>query len=438
MPAKRFPCVAASLLAIAFALPASAQSGANHNSSNQVVPPLRTILQQTELKGSDVQYLSNLGYSIAISSNTVAVGAPGGEDGQGNFVTGAVYVYVKPATGWQNMTQVAKLTASDTAGANNFGSFVAISGNTIVADSSYPELYVFTEPAGGWVNMTETAKLTVSPIGLGPCLCGQVAIDGDTIAVGSPQDALGNYGSIEVYTKPTSGWTSTSQPSAVLFQAFAQSEEQSFRSIAISGKTIVGEGLSVSGSTAEYSIYLYLQPETGWNGDYSQQAVLASTQAGNYFGGGQVSVSGSTVVAGSNSPNLTFFPPSFVDLWVEPAGGWAGVNMTETAQLSDGTTSYADGFGTSVAIEGDTIVAGTPSAIVIQSGKSYRGLAYVFNKPSSGWQTTTVPNARLRASDGTVNDGFGSTVSIFGGTIAIGAPFGPSGQSAGEAYLFMK
>jgi hypothetical protein len=435
MPAKGFVRFTASLLAIAFALPAY---GANHSSGNQVAPPVQSILQQAELTGSDVQHLSNLGYSVAISGNTVVVGAPGGEDDQGNSMAGAVYVYVKPANGWANMTQVAKLTPSDVSGIDGFGFSVAISGNTIVTEASRPELYVFTEPAGGWVDMTETARLTVSPIGLGPCLCGQVAIDGDTIAVGSPIDALGNYGTIQVYTKPTGGWTSTSQPAAVLFQAFAQSEEQSFHSIAISGKTIVGEGLSLSGSTAEYFIYLYLQPETGWNGDYSEQAVLASTQAGNYFTAGGVSTNGTIVVAGSNSPNLNFFPPSFVDVWVEPTGGWAGVNMTESAQLSDGTTSYADGFGTSTAIGDNTIVVGTPSAIVVQSGRYYRGAAYVFNKPSGGWQTTTAPSERLLPSDGTVNDGFGTGVCISGGTIVVGAPYGPKQQEVGEAYVYVK
>lgn len=434
MPAKPSSLLAASLLTMALTLSASAQSSGKSASA----PPLRTIFQTAELTGSDVQALSTLGYSIAVSGNTVAVGAPGGQSAEQGSVTGAVYVYVKPDNGWGNMTQVAKLTASDTSGVNGFGSSVAINGDTIVADSDYPEVYVFTKPAGGWVDMTETAILSMSSIGLGPCLCGPLAIDEDTIAVGSPLDALGNYGTIEVFTKPAAGWTSVSQPSGVLFAAGAQSEDQSFHSIAMSGGTIVGEVLSTSGRAAEYFIYLYTRPAAGWNGDYSQQAVLASTQAGNYFTGGTVSISGNTVVAGSSSPNLTFFPPSFVDVWVEPATGWSGVTMTETAQLSDGTTSYADGFGTSTAIEGDTIVVGTPAAIVIKSGKSYRGAAFVFNKPSGGWQTTSTPNAELRASDSTVNDGFGSSVSMSGDVIAIGAPYGPRGQSAGEAYVFVK
>jgi hypothetical protein len=425
-----------SLFVLLAVLPAAVQVSAEDGGTrhSESLPALRSIFQLAELKGSNVQYLSNLGYSIAVSGNTVVVGAPGGSDGQGDFTDGSAYVYVKSADGWSNMTQVAILTASDSGGANGFGLSVAISGNTIVVNSNLPEIYVFSMPAGGWVNMTETAILSVPSTGLNPCLCGQVVIDGNTIAVGSPLDSLGNLGSIEVFVKPASGWKNASEPSAVLSQPDAGSEEQSFRSIAISGKTIVGEGLSFSSGTGEYFIYLFLEPAKGWNGNYTPQATLSSTQAGNYFGGGSVAVSGNTVIAGSNSPNLTYFPPSFVDVWVEPAGGWT--NMTQTAQLSDGTASYADGFGTSIGIAGKTIVVGTPAAIVIKTGKSYRGAAYVFNEPAEGWQTTTKPNLELLNSDWTSNDGFGSSVAMSGSTIVVGAPLGPNGSDNGEAYIF--
>lgn len=107
------------------------------------------------------------GVSIAISNNTVVVG-----DFDPNIETyGAVYVYEEPSGGWGNMTQVAKLTSSDNG--EGFGISVAISGNTIVVGAANTSnfngtgtspgaAYVFVEPAGGWTDMTETAKLTAS------------------------------------------------------------------------------------------------------------------------------------------------------------------------------------------------------------------------------------------------------------------------------------
>ncbi len=401
---------------------------------------LPSELQTAELTASDGQPGSYVGTSVAISGSTVVVGAPGVRS-DSEVVPGAVYVYVKPSTGWENMTQLAKLTASDSGANDGFGNRVAISGNVIVVNSNLPELYVFVEPEGGWTDMTETAILTVPSVGLDPCLCGGVAIDGDTIVVGSPLDGIGNYGSIEVFAKPTKGgWQSASEPSAVLMEAGALYESQSFNTVAISGKTIVGDGFAQNGTAGEYSVFLFTEPETGWNGDYTPQAVLSSTQPLDYFRAGQVAVSedGTTVVAGSPSPNLTFFPPGFVDVWVEPASGWSGVNMTETAQLSDGNTTFADEFGIATAITGNEIIVGTPEAIQLKAGAAYRGAAYVYVKPASGWATTTEYNGALLSSDWTANDGFGSAVAALGATTVVTEPYGPKEQGVGSAYVYQK
>src|SRR5208337_4114324 len=84
---------------------------------------------------------------------------------------GAVYVYTEPTSGWTNMTQTAKLTASDGMAKDNFGATISISGNTVVvgaegatvgANPKQGAAYVFTEPSAGWANMTQTVKLSAS------------------------------------------------------------------------------------------------------------------------------------------------------------------------------------------------------------------------------------------------------------------------------------
>src|ERR1700741_4400209 len=126
-------------------------------------PPV-TLTQLAELTPSTRATNDWFGISIAVSGNTVVVG-----DFDANIETyGAVYVYVKPASGWTNMTQVAKLTSSDNG--EGFGTSVAINGNTIVvgaantsnfnASSSGPPAsspgaaYVFVKPVSGWADMT--------------------------------------------------------------------------------------------------------------------------------------------------------------------------------------------------------------------------------------------------------------------------------------------
>ena len=68
--------------------------------------------QLAKLTGSDSVANDRLGWSVTVSGDTVVVGAPTDDVGS-NADQGAAYVFVKPSTGWANMTQTAKLTASD-------------------------------------------------------------------------------------------------------------------------------------------------------------------------------------------------------------------------------------------------------------------------------------------------------------------------------------
>ena len=74
---------------------------------------------------------TSFGDSVSISGNTVVVGAPDATIGS-NSQQGAAYVFTESGSGWANMTQTAKLTASDGAAGDAFGISVSISGNTVV------------------------------------------------------------------------------------------------------------------------------------------------------------------------------------------------------------------------------------------------------------------------------------------------------------------
>jgi hypothetical protein len=60
------------------------------------------------------------GNSVAMDGDTIVVGDVTANVGQ-NSEEGAAYVFVKPASGWHNMTQTAKLTASDGEESDGFG-----------------------------------------------------------------------------------------------------------------------------------------------------------------------------------------------------------------------------------------------------------------------------------------------------------------------------
>ena len=373
--------------AVAFAtslsdLPAVAQnkilSAMEHRNTVRQLP-LGVWQQLAELSPSDSQANDFFGISVAISGNTIVVG----DFNPNTEQYGEVDVFVKPASGWSNMTQTARLTSSDNG--QGFGISVAVDGNTVVVGAANTSnfkrpgaagpgaAYVFVKPAGGWVNMTETAKLTASDGQSGDAFGDSVSINGNTIAAG----------------------------------AFFVSN--------FSGKA-----------------YVFVKPSTGWSGNLTQTAELAASDSDgilDYFGC-SVAVSGNTVAVGSYGHN-NFQGASYV--FVEPAGGW--VNMTETAELTVSNGKSSDFFGFAVAINGNTIVAGAPSAY------NQYGVAYVYLEPASGWTSTSQFTAGLGAPDATQGDSFGQSVGISdnGHAIVVGAPAatinGNFGQGAVYAYL---
>jgi hypothetical protein len=158
---------------------------------------------------------------------------------------GEVYPFTEPPGSWSNETEAAKLVASDGTAGEDFGSSVAISGDTIVVGTgsaggegaSGTALYVFTKPPGGWSGtLYESAKLTVtdpSAAGLGP-----VAISGDTIVAGAPSTQVGSngrQGAVYVFNMPAAGWAGTIHESAKLTPASGVADEGVGVAVTVSG-----------------------------------------------------------------------------------------------------------------------------------------------------------------------------------------------------------
>jgi hypothetical protein len=85
--------------------------------------------EQQELAASDGADDDTFGQYMALSGDTAIIAAPG-DDHAGGVDAGSAYVFAWNGTGW---TEQQKLTASDAAPYDGFGSNTAISGDTIVA-----------------------------------------------------------------------------------------------------------------------------------------------------------------------------------------------------------------------------------------------------------------------------------------------------------------
>jgi len=327
------------------------------------------MTQTAELTASDGAAGDYFGQSVSISGNTVVVGAWATTVG-GNYLQGAAYVFTEPVSGWADMTQTAKLTASDGAADEGFGDSVSISGNTVVATGG-GAAYVFTQPISGWMDMTQTAKLTASD---GTSIGFSVSINGSTVVVAAFQGGSGP-GAAYVFTKPASGWADMTQTAELIASDGAAGGGFGY-SVSISGNTVV-VGAVEHGIGGPGAAYVFTEPASGWV-DMTQTAKLtASDGAAGDALGWSVCISGSTVFVGAAKATVGGNSnQGAVYMFTEPASGWA--DMTQTAKLTTSDGKAGDNFGYSVFISGNTVVVGAVGAMV---GGNSQGAAYVFATP---------------------------------------------------------
>ena len=372
---------------------------------------------------------SNFGYSVAVDGNYTVVGAIGE-----NNESGSAFVYFFNGTNW---VQQAKLTASDAAAYDNFGFSVSISGDYIVVGAHFDDdggansgsAYVFEKPAAGWSNMTQTAKLTASDAGLNDEFGRSVSISADHIVVGAYLND--ENGSAYVFKKPVTGWTDMTQ-TAKLIPSDIEFYDNFGYSVSISGDYIVvGSILDYEGGINSGSAYVFEKPVAGWI-NMTQTAKLTASDAssGDQFGK-SVSISGDLIVVGASFDDDGGTNAGSAYVFEKPLTGWT--NMTQTAKLNASDPSAFVDFGSSVSISSNYIVVG---AYYDNEGGPSAGSAYIFEKPSAGWSNMT-QTVKLIASDAANGDYFGISVGISGDHIVVGACSDDNGVAdSGSAYFY--
>ncbi len=234
--------------------------------------------QSAKLTAANGASGNQFGISVAVSGEMVVIGAPLANDGRG-----AAYVFAEPGTGWADMTEVAELTASDGQAGDYFGGSVAISGDTIVVGAGYATVggnamqgaaYVFAEPGSGWGNMTQTAKLTASGGVAYDTFGVSVAISGDTVVVGAETAYSANpQGAAYVFTEPGAGWTNMTQ-TAKLTASAGPAYNDFGDSVAIGGNTIVvgAEEATIGVNSLQGAAYVFVEPGRLGQHDTNRQA----------------------------------------------------------------------------------------------------------------------------------------------------------------------
>ena len=392
-------------------------------------------VQVAKLVASDGVAGDNYGHSVAVDGDTAVVGAYSQDDSKG-----AAYVLTRQSGVWN---QVAKLTDHNGGSVDYFGHSVAVDGDTVVVGAYRDDengvdsgsAYVFTKPATGWASTSTAAKLTAFDGSAGEYFGNSVAVDGDIVVVGASRgDGEANAsGSAYVFTKPATGWVSTSTAAKLTADGGSIDDKFGF-SVAVDGDTVVVGAFYEEDNAVEYgSAYVFTKPDAGWATTSTAAKLTASDGADNDYFGFSVAVDGNTVVVGApedDDGDDVSFGSAYV--FIKPNGGWA--DATENVKLTSFDGAAFDRFGRSVAVDGDILVV---SAFGDDDNGLSSGSAYVFTKPTSGDWADAAETAKLTASDGGRFDYLGLSVAVDGDTVVVGAPHeDESGTDAGSAYVY--
>ncbi len=357
-----------------------------------------------------------------------ATGVNGNEADNSAHNAGAAYVFVRSGGVW---SQQAYLKASNTGAEDEFGRAVAISGDTLVVGASLEDssatgvngneadnsafnagaVYIFVRSGTVW---SQQAYLKASNTGAEDHFGDEAALSGDTLVVGADGEASsatgvnGNEadnsaflaGAAYVFVRSGTVWSQQ----AYLKASNTEAGDSFGSALALSGDTLVAATIAedssaagVNGNQADNSAflagaaYVFVRAGTVW----SQQAYLKASNpaSGDYFGRA-VALSGDTLIVGASDEDSSAtgvngdqtdnsaFSSGAVYIFVRSGTVWS-----QQAYLKASNPGMWDFFGQSVAISGEVLVVGAPgedsSATGVNGNQAdnsayYAGAAYTF------------------------------------------------------------
>jgi hypothetical protein len=198
-------------------------------------------------------------------------------------------------------------------------------------------------------------------------------------------------------------------------------------SVAISAEAIAigANGATVGQNPAQGAVYVFTKSGDTW---VQTQKLVADDGAAFDNFGLSVAMDGPTIVAGSPVAMVDGkFGQGAVYRFARINGTW-----TQVQKLVADDGAAGDNFGESVALNKQVALVGAYNAAV--NGHFGQGAAYIFTR-SDGM---LVQNQKLIASDGASFDNFGNAVALSGNRALIGADVSTvdGHTSQGKAYLF--
>ena len=339
------------------------------------------------------------GSAVAISGDTAIVGA-----NVKNVRQGAAYVFVRQNGVW---AQTQKLTASDAADENYFGSSVAIDGDYLAVgaylrNKTKGAVYVYKRVGGVWTEqqiLTITSGFTYDYFGF----C--ISMSGDTL-VASADGQARNRGAAYVFVRKDDVWSQTQRLTA----SDGEAADTFSWSLSLSGDNLLIGAHGKKANTGQ--AYLFQRSRGIFT---EKQKFVASDAAKDNYYGLSVSMSGNVAAIGALGHRAN---EGVVYVYELVGGVW---KESQVAGKDAGSSLY---LGTSIFLRGDTLIA---SASDKAKGA---GFVVVFGQADGQW----TERLRLTRENGSLDDKFGFTMALGEGAAILGCT--TFDQFRGAAYLY--
>ena len=289
--------------------------------------------------------------------------------------------------------------------------------------------------ACGDVCVVSSQKLVASDANTAALFGVDVDLDGKTLVVGASDNSttVDNGGGLYVFTDSGSGWLETDR----LESSDLDASDFVGYSVSVDGDTIAAGAWGDDGAGSLSGAVYVFERNSGGVGNWGQVVKLnAPGASANDVFGFDVSVSGDILVVGAPLDNGAFIDQGSVTVYRRDregaAGGW--VFVTQILAPDAGVDAQ---FGSSVAIDGETLVVGAIGDAAMGNGA---GAAYIFERNLGGvdsWGLRTKLLATTSGGGSQANDQFGFQVGIDQGRVVVGATKRDlNGVFAGAAYVF--
>ena len=343
------------------------------------------------MAGGSLGALGSFGAGVAIADGDVIIGEP-----NNNLRPGTLYFYRKSGGSWK---QASTLAAADGRAGDGFGASITIDGQTMLvtaprSNENKGTIYVFQKSGQTW---RESGRLTASDVVAGDVFGGVATVKGDLALVSAVGQKTGS-GAVYVFRRTGGSW----QQAGKLTSAEPKDRSAFGASLGILGDVVfVGEpGFNERTGT----VHTFRADASG---TYTAGSRVSPTGAAKGDGFGQtIALHGDRLLVsalGANGQVGMVF--GFAR---DAAGEWR-----DSRKLSPFESTRFDGFGQSIAVDGNNVWVGAPRGFLA------RGSVYHYSSAPGDTLLTGVDRILQEPTGKSPSIQFGSAIAAHGDVAAV-------------------